>query len=228
MDTFQIFIRLGLAILVGGIIGFEREAKSRPAGMRTHILVVLGSTVIAMIQLEASEWALNLALTTGQDAVRSDPVRLIAQVVSGIGFLGAGTIIFNKGKLTGLTTAASLWAIAALGIAIGMGFYMIAIPAAVAMFVVLSYLNSIITVDKEKKMEVRYIHRTETQDFLSNYFDSKNIEMLDVDFNVVIRDEQKIYTTVYTFNPPRGITYPEIIEDLSEFKNVLRIRIVSV
>lgn len=228
MDFLQIVIRLSLSVLIGGIIGHEREAKSRPAGMRTHILVVLGSTIIAMIQMEAAYWALEIATTTNVDAIRSDPVRLIAQVVSGIGFLGAGTIIFNKGKLTGLTTAASLWAVAAIGIANGMGFYFIALGGTVVMYITLSYLNSLISVEKEKKVEVRYIHRVETQDFLSTYFNMKNIEILDVDFNVSIRNDQKHYTTIYTINAPKGLSYAEIIDNISEFKNVLRIRVVSV
>ncbi|MDM8212338.1 MgtC/SapB family protein [Enterococcus hirae] len=124
----QIIVRLIAAVVLGGIIGFEREYKSHPAGLKTHILVCVGSAMIALIQEEITWQALHFA-TEYPDfvgVIRSDQARLVAQVISGIGFLGAGTIILSKGAVRGLTTAASVWAVAALGIAIGMGYYRIA------------------------------------------------------------------------------------------------------
>jgi len=117
-DT-TIIIRLVLAVLLGGIIGFERGRSGRPAGLRTHILVCLGSA---------------LAVMTNQYVFQkygvSDPTRLGAQVISGIGFLGAGTIIVTgRHQVKGLTTAAGLWATACMGLAIGIGFYKAAIVA---------------------------------------------------------------------------------------------------
>ena len=115
-DT-SILLRLLMAVLCGGIIGFERGRAGRPAGLRTHILVCLGST---------------LAILTNQYVYEtyqiSDPTRLGAQVISGIGFLGAGTIIVTgRHQVKGLTTAAGLWATACMGLAIGIGFYKAAI-----------------------------------------------------------------------------------------------------
>ncbi len=115
-DT-TIILRLVLAVLLGGAIGFERGRSGRPAGLRTHILVCLGST---------------LAIMTNQYIFEffgiSDPTRLAAQVISGIGFLGAGTIIVTgRHQVKGLTTAAALWATACMGLAIGIGFYKAAI-----------------------------------------------------------------------------------------------------
>lgn len=115
-DT-SIALRLLLAVILGGIIGFERGRAGRPAGLRTHILVCLGST---------------LAIMTNQYVFEkygvSDPTRIAAQVVSGIGFLGAGTIIVTgRHQVKGLTTAAGLWATACMGLAIGIGFYKAAI-----------------------------------------------------------------------------------------------------
>lgn len=229
MEYFQIIIRILLSVIVGGVIGYEREAKSRPAGMRTHIMVALGACIIALVQMEVANWAIELAQTTEiNGAIRSDPVRLIAQVVSGIGFLGAGTIIFDRGKLTGLTTAASLWTVAALGIAAGMGFYSIVLTGLVVMYLILRFLKEFIQVNSEKKIEIRYKHRIETKEFITQYFEAKNIEVMNVDFNVVIKPEGNTYTNIYTIDAPKGITYPEIIEDLSESKNVTKIRIVSI
>jgi len=109
----SIFVRLFLAVLLGGIIGFERGIKGRPAGMRTYMLVCLGSALV-MITNEYMSYVF----------VGADPARMGAQVISGIGFLGAGTIIITRGQqVRGLTTAAGLWASACMGLAIGVGFY---------------------------------------------------------------------------------------------------------
>lgn len=110
----EIILRLGIALLFGGAIGFERQYKNRPAGMRTHILVCIGACIIALIKVEIASKAMRDVLEYPElvGTIRSDEARLIAQVVSGVGFLGAGTIIVTKQSVTGLTTAASLWAIA--------------------------------------------------------------------------------------------------------------------
>lgn len=106
--------RLALAVLFGGLIGIERGRHGRAAGLRTHILVCLGSTTSALVGL----YAVTVL------SISCDPLRVGAQVVSGIGFLGVGTIVVNKSnKVTGLTTAAGLWASACVGLAIGIGFY---------------------------------------------------------------------------------------------------------
>ena len=114
LNGFSIFLRLLLAMIFGGILGLERGAKKRPAGFRTYILVAMGSA---------------LAMITNQYIYErfptyTDPARLGAQVISGIGFLGAGTIILTgRQQVKGLTTAAGLWASACMGLAIGIGFY---------------------------------------------------------------------------------------------------------
>ncbi|MBH1941253.1 MgtC/SapB family protein [Mobilitalea sibirica] len=115
-DT-TIILRLALAVLLGGIIGFERGRTGRPAGLRTHILVCLGSAMAIMTnQYVYQEFGVG------------DPTRIAAQVISGIGFLGAGTIIVTgRHQVKGLTTAAGLWATACMGLAIGIGFYKAAV-----------------------------------------------------------------------------------------------------
>jgi len=117
IDSLQITIRLLLSLLLGGLIGFERERSSRAAGLRTHILVCLGSALVMLLSMYGfSEFA-------GHGNVSLDPARLAAQVISGIGFLGAGTILHTGKAITGLTTAASLWVVAAIGLSTGAGFY---------------------------------------------------------------------------------------------------------
>ena len=141
LSLLEIIGRVALAILVSAVVGYDREHKNRPAGMKTHVLVCLGACIMALVQKEIGFNALNIALTHPHLAgvVRADDARLIAQVVSGIGFLGAGTIMVQHRTVRGLTTAASLWAVAGLGLAIGMGDYEIAVASAIAVMMVLKF-----------------------------------------------------------------------------------------
>ncbi len=128
----EILIRLLLSTILGGLIGIEREYHNRPAGLRTHILVSLISTLIMIVGIDIHE-------QTGGN----DPTRLAAQVVSGIGFLGAGTIIRTGSSIKGLTTAATLWANAGIGLAVGAGFYYASIISVVIVLVTLFLLSRI-------------------------------------------------------------------------------------
>ncbi|WP_223067519.1 MgtC/SapB family protein [Paenibacillus caui] len=135
IDYMEMTMRLLLSILLGGFIGFEREVGGHSAGFRTHILVCLGSAVIMLLSMYGfSQFA-------SEPNVRLDPARLAAQVISGIGFLGAGTILRNGMTVSGLTTAASLWVVAAIGLSVGAGFYYGAIIAACMVVVSLFFLN---------------------------------------------------------------------------------------
>lgn len=131
LDVWQVLIRLACALVIGLVIGLEREYTHRPAGMRTHILVSLGACAVMMTgQFIFAQYRAYGAT--------SDPARLAAQVISGVGFLGAGTIMREGANVKGLTTAASLWAVACLGIAAGGGYYNIALPGMVFVFVALT------------------------------------------------------------------------------------------
>lgn len=126
-----IVVRILVAIILGGIIGLERGMKNRPAGLRTYMLVCLGACVVMLINQY-----------TYQVYGGGDPVRLGAQVISGIGFLGAGTIIVTShNQIKGLTTAAGLWASACIGLAIGIGLYEVALVGGLAIYVVLTVLH---------------------------------------------------------------------------------------
>lgn len=130
----EIIIRLILSAILGGLIGIEREVNNRPAGLRTHVLVTVGSALIMLISIDGFSDAIN---RTG------DPARLAAQVVSGIGFLGAGTIMRNGNSINGLTTAASLWVSAGIGLAIGSGYYMGAIVTGIIVMITLMTLGTL-------------------------------------------------------------------------------------
>ncbi|HET6362352.1 MAG TPA: MgtC/SapB family protein [Gemmatimonadota bacterium] len=131
----DMWIKLGLAIACGAAIGIERELHDKPAGLRTNMLICVGSTLITMVSiyvaLNYAERQINIA----------DPGRIAAQIVSGIGFLGAGTIIQARGSVHGLTTAATMWVLAGIGLAIGSGAYAPAIAGTAILLVTLSVLG---------------------------------------------------------------------------------------
>ena len=117
----EAILRLLLAAALGGLIGLEREASGKPAGFRTNLLICLGAGLVTEISISIAQ---DADLPGG---LRSDPGRIAAQIVSGMGFLGAGTIMQSRGSVTGLTTAATLWVVAAVGMAAGAGLYIHAI-----------------------------------------------------------------------------------------------------
>lgn len=126
----QIVVRLLVAMLLGAVIGTEREYTHRPAGMRTHMLVALGACAVMITGQMIFCQYYPLGATP-------DPARLAAQVIAGVGFLGAGTILRDGASIKGLTTAASVWAVACLGVAVGAGLYIIAVVGVVLMMVTL-------------------------------------------------------------------------------------------
>lgn len=126
----EILLRILLGMFIGGIIGWERETSNRPAGLRTHMLVATGACIVMMMG--------ELAVDRYAGIANMDPTRLGAQVISGIGFIGAGTIMREGLTVRGLTTAASLWAVACLGLAAGGGFYEVAAAGALAILITLT------------------------------------------------------------------------------------------
>ncbi|MCK8816486.1 MgtC/SapB family protein [Natroniella sulfidigena] len=137
MEGIEIILRLLLACLLGGLVGLERERSYRPAGFRTYILVAVGSALIMTVSLKLP------LLYEGVLSNPGDPGRIAAQVVSGIGFLGAGTIIREGFSVTGLTTAAGLWTVSGIGLAVGAGFYLNAVITTVLVMLTLTILNQV-------------------------------------------------------------------------------------
>lgn len=129
----ELFVRLAAAALLGGLIGIEREKMNRAAGLRTHIMVSLGSALFTILSLYAFR----------EPGKVNDPARIAAQIVSGIGFLGAGTIMKHGATVRGLTTAATLWVVAAIGMAAGAGFYACAAITSVTALITLVTLRGL-------------------------------------------------------------------------------------
>ena len=120
----EFVVRLILSVLLGALIGFERQISHKPAGMRTHMIVSLGACLITV---------------TAISSFKEDPARVVSGIVTGIGFIGAGNIIANRGHVQGITTAATLWAVAAVGLAVGGGSYVLAIASSILVFLILQF-----------------------------------------------------------------------------------------
>lgn len=151
LNTWSVAFRIGLSALLGGFIGLERGHHGRAAGLRTHILVCLGAAISSLIGLYA---ALELGFN-------NDPLRVGAQVVSGVGFLGVGTIMIrNRAQVTGLTTAAGLWVTACIGLAVGIGFYWTAFLSFAILIIAMSLLGYLERGSKRKATYICYVEFT--------------------------------------------------------------------
>jgi len=156
LNAISISVRLALAMILGGIIGLERGIKKRPAGMRTYMLVCIGATLV-MITNQYLTYLFPY----------SDPARMGAQVISGIGFLGVGTIIITRDRqVRGLTTAAGLWASACMGLAIGIGFYSGALIGMVFIFIVTTIMH---------RLDIELIRRSRAMDMYIELTDTSHI-----------------------------------------------------
>ncbi|MBE6061285.1 MAG: MgtC/SapB family protein [Clostridium sulfidigenes] len=180
MDYIVVLERLIVGVIVGGLVGYEREFKNSPAGFRTHILVCLGATIISLI----AEYDLQKIMIIAQnpmyaEVLKVDTARLGAQVISGVGFLGAGTILRDKGSVRGLTTAATLWTVACLGLAVGRGLYALSITAALIIFIILSLFkkaDKVIQKDTKWRIGFRKKEKEDEVDEDYNITEGKNSE----------------------------------------------------
>lgn len=223
----SIALRIFIAIVIGGIIGYERGYNNRPAGFRTHILVCLGATIVSLTQdqlrINIVKFTMETSIVT--QVIKTDLGRMGAQVVSGIGFLGAGTIMREKKTIGGLTTAASIWATGCIGLGIGWGFYTIAISAGVAVIIVLVTLKKleVSLIEKKfiEKIEIIYnnernmgLNLQETYEVFKNY--NIKIKNLKKELN-----EKKI---MFTLIIPKHFTLLDLTAELSTLKSISEIR----
>ena len=137
-----IVIRLLLAAVLGAAIGFEREWRHRPAGLRTHILVCLAASTFTILAIEIVHSPI-FTTAVPKDFVRVDPLRIVEAVTAGVAFLAAGVVIFTRGEVHGLTTGAGMWLAGAIGVATGLGLWQIALLAAVLALVVLGLMRTL-------------------------------------------------------------------------------------
>jgi len=220
INIISISTRLLLAVIFGGIIGLERGANRHPAGFRTHILVCVGATLAMMT---------NQYITEFFDT--TDPARLGAQVITGVGFLGVGTILVTgKNRIKGLTTAAGLWASACLGLALGIGFYSGAVIAAIIIFISLALLPKVETYFYNKSRVVDlYIEVSDLSTFkvVRKYVKDLNPPYYEshISHSSPVTKDSIAFNLAVTL--PKGYTGKEMIKELELIEGVIFIEDIS-
>ncbi len=209
-----VILRLALATLFGGMIGLERGAAKHPAGFRTHILVCVGAA-LAML---TNEFVFNTITTI------ADPTRMGAQVITGVGFLGVGTILVTGGQqIRGLTTAAGLWASACIGLAIGIGFYSGAIVASLLVFASLSFLkkveNYVYEMSRIMDLYVELESLSELKDYQA-FVQKQNITILKSYLNKSGTNEADTIGFHMSVKIPRKMKHADAIELLSNHEGI--------
>lgn len=219
----HLFARLLLASILGGLIGLEREVHGRPAGFRTHLLVSLGSCLFCLTSIEVYQIYGNFS---GTVPVGIDPGRIAAQVVTGIGFLGAGAIIRERASIRGLTTAACLWVAAGLGIACGLGLFQMAVVVTVIALVNLLLLKQ---VEKRLNRDIYVMVKVwgeDRPDFIQQVYQllgATGIERVEAKFE---RDlERKLMFIEFQMKRGKKVTSPELLAKLSELQGVKRVSV---
>ena len=186
-NAVTVVIRVLLAAVAGALVGLEREFHGRAAGMRTHMMVALGAALAAMIGM----------FTVSELGIDSDPMRVGAQVISGVGFLGAGTILLRGGgsRITGLTTAAGLWTAASIGLAVGIGFYVGAFMTVIAAMLTFTLITSLEMFLNRKRQRMAIYLELENVDAVAPM-----LEMLRTEYGLM---EAQV-------TPPRSGTAPHV------------------
>lgn len=214
LNFLDVLLRLCAAALLGGLVGAERENKKRAAGFRTHILVSLGSALVMV----TSEYIFN----SYKGMTNLDPARLGAQVISGIGFLGAGTIIRQGASVKGLTTAASLWSVACVGLAAGIGFYSGAVMAAVIIYVTLVFLGKfertvIFKTDGHLELCVRLENRPGKIGEVTTVIGRNGANIRNIDLN---SEEENELLVKFELQMPKGYSKDAILQDIKTISGV--------
>ncbi len=222
----EVVLKLVLSAFIGGLVGMEREVSNRPAGLRTHVLVSLGACLIMLISIDGFHGS--------GPFYRSDPARLAAQVVSGIGFLGAGTILRTGNTIKGLTTAASLWVCAGIGLAIGSGYYIGGLTtAAIALFALkgLSGIEKKFFRKKDKVLVVQSYERNGLIGDIGHVLGSFSVTIKDIKIvrdveDVIIEniqgDQREIIEIQFSVKLPKGLHPTAFFKDIKGIKSVIR------
>lgn len=224
-NVYSMMLRVILAMFMGGIVGFERERKRRPAGFRTYMLVALGAAMTIML----SEYLDAMLSTVWYDTyqrigIKTDVSRFGAQVINGVGFLGAGTIIVtSRQEIKGLTTAAGLWASACMGLAIGAGFYLGAVLGCVLIFISITFMRRIegFILARARNMNI-YVELVDINDIglVIDMVKSSGIRIYDIEINKASPYVGAYASAVFSMRLPEKQPHSEIIAKLASIKTI--------
>ena len=215
---FEFLVKIGLAVVLGGLIGAEREFTKHPAGFRTMILVCMGSTIAMFLPyavLNQEVTGVNLTL---------DSTRIAAGVVTGIGFIGAGVIFKEGANVRGLTTAASIWVVANIGLLIGSGFLLVAVTATIVIFMVLHIFHvfeqNYFRHHEYIELQLRILNKPNVINRIEKYLRSNDIKLNLNDFN----KGKKSITLVYSIQLSRSIEKEVISKSLLNYSEVFELK----
>ena len=214
----EFILRLFVAALLGGFIGLDREYRAKEAGYRTHLLVSLGSALMMIV----SQYGFTEVIEK-IDIARYDPARVAAQVVTGIGFIGAGTIILQRQVVRGLTTAAGIWATAGIGLAVGAGMYVLGIVTAVLTLVGLELLPYLLKDFSMKSSLVEF--QTHKEETLSRLFNSKNFVVVSYQMEEKNKDGEMVYVVSMLIKSKKSTTEGGIMALFTPYDDVIVTRI---
>ncbi len=213
--NFDFVLRLSVAGILGAIIGLDREYRAKEAGYRTHFLVSLGSALIMIV----SQYGFQEIIQ--ENSVTLDPSRVAAQVVSGIGFIGAGTIIFQKQIVRGLTTAAGIWATAGIGLAVGAGMYTISIAATLLTLAGLELLSLLFkSIGMKSSMITFSTHDKESLKAVAARFDSKDYLLVSYNMQKLQSDEKVNYQVTMVIKSKRNNDEGHLLQILQSFPEI--------
>ena len=212
-----LIVRLAVAGLLGAIIGIDREHRAKEAGIRTHFFVSLGSALFMIVsQYGFAEGLMNLLSSNPDIPMRSDTSRVAAQIVSGIGFIGAGTIILHKRFVVGLTTAAGLWTTSAIGMSIGGGLYLIGTVTTIMTFIGLKSLRMLSHKMGHVRGELRIVYIADNEEISKEIVHRFRSGGNQIASYLAIRDNDRIKTSLTVDFPENNITPDSILTFLQE------------
>lgn len=231
LNIYSMMLRVLLAMFIGGMVGLDRERKGRPAGFRTYMLVALGSSLTVMLGQYLSIMMNGPWLPMSQEVgVKTDVVRFSAQVINGIGFLGAGTILVTgRQEVKGLTTAAALWASACIGIAVGAGFYECVIVGFVLILVSMKLLPKIEDYIVSKALNLTFYVELDTIENLGaiiTKLKKEKIKIYDVDISKEQHATISQINAVISVHLPEHRPHTEVLADISTVDGIISIEMV--
>jgi putative Mg2+ transporter-C (MgtC) family protein len=213
----EILLRLGLALILGAIIGLERESTEHTAGLRTQALVALGSSLFTIIS------AYGFSSFLGIPHIQIDPTRIASYIVAGIGFLGAGSIFRDQQRVRGLTTAATVWLVAAVGMACGAGMLLTAVAAtimALTILILLRYVERLFLLGHSSEAQHLHIEATPVSgQFTGQVYDACTHAGITVE-KLTVRPDQEVDTVIVACRIPNAATLSQVIGDLRTLPGV--------
>ncbi len=221
-DICTVFGKLFIAAILGGFIGWEREKRGRPAGLRTHLLLCVGVTLMMLV---SEHIFVHYQVYKSDSVLRIDPARIAAQVVTGVGFLGAGTIMRFRASVRGLTTAASLWIVSGIGLAVGSGFILPAIFTTIIAITTLIFLPKVEgEMEKDKYMTIKMLISGQEHflDNIKNILEKNSIILQNYKFEKDVQKEEIVYDMNVKFKDEKMLVLAtdDMIKTIKDIKKL--------